>query len=68
MAGLIPWQRRWQIELQLALSGLQAAVRTSVMIILGTGVIASTVDARTLGSPIIIGLSSFNTPMCCRVR
>ncbi len=38
-----------------------AGVRTSVIINIGTATIASTVGARTLGSPIIVGLSGFNT-------
>lgn len=59
--GLSPWQRRLQVELPLALPVLLAGVRTSVMINIGTAAIASTVGARTLGSPIIIGLSGFNT-------
>ncbi|MGL6110430.1 MAG: ABC transporter permease [Rubrivivax sp.] len=59
--GLGAWQRRLQVELPLALPVLLAGVRTSVMINIGTAAIASTVGARTLGSPIIIGLSGFNT-------
>ena len=59
--GLSPWQRFAQAELPLALPLLLAGVRTSVMINLGTAAIASTVGARTLGSPIIVGLSGFNT-------
>lgn len=38
-----------------------AGVRTSVIINIGTAAIASTVGAKTLGSPIIVGLSGFNT-------
>ena len=59
--GLSSHQRLAQAELPLALPVLLAGVRTSVMINLGTAAIASTVGARTLGSPIIIGLSGFNT-------
>ena len=40
---------------------LLAGVRTSVIINIGTATIASTVGAKTLGSPIIVGLSGFNT-------
>ena len=40
---------------------LLAGVRTSVIINIGTAAIASTVGAKTLGSPIIVGLSGFNT-------
>ncbi len=59
--GLGARQRLWQVELPLALPVLLAGVRTSVVINIGTAAIASTVGARTLGSPIIIGLSGFNT-------
>ena len=38
-----------------------SGVRTSVIINIGTAAIASTVGAKTLGSPIIVGLSGFNT-------
>lgn len=38
-----------------------AGIRTSVIINIGTAAIASTVGTKTLGSPIIIGLSGFNT-------
>jgi osmoprotectant transport system permease protein len=59
--GLDRWQRLWQAELPLALPVLLAGVRTSVIINIGTAAIASTVGAKTLGSPIIVGLSGFNT-------
>jgi len=36
-------------------------VRSSVVINIGTAAIASAVGARTLGTPIIVGLSGFNT-------
>ncbi len=36
-------------------------VRTSIVINIGTAAIASTVGAKTLGLPIIVGLSGFNT-------
>jgi osmoprotectant transport system permease protein len=50
-----------QIEIPLALPVIVAGIRTSVTINLGTAAIASTVGAKTLGSPIIVGLSGFNT-------
>jgi osmoprotectant transport system permease protein len=59
--GLSARQRGWQAEWPLALPVLLAGVRTSVAINIGTAAIAATVGARTLGSPIIIGLSGFNT-------
>ena len=59
--GLTRWQRLWQVELPLATPVLLAGVRTSVAINIGTAAIASTVGARSLGTPIIVGLSGFNT-------
>ena len=50
-----------QVEMPLALPVWVAGVRTSVIINVGTAAIASTVGAKTLGSPIIVGLSGFNT-------
>lgn len=50
-----------QIEIPLALPVIVTGIRTSVTINLGTAAIASTVGAKTLGSPIIVGLSGFNT-------
>lgn len=59
--GLSPWQRLYQVEGPLALPVWLSGVRTSVIINIGTAAIASTVGAKTLGSPIIVGLSGFNT-------
>ena len=59
--GLGRVQRLLHIELPLALSVLLAGVRSSVIINIGTAAVASTVGAKTLGSPIIVGLSGFNT-------
>jgi osmoprotectant transport system permease protein len=59
--GLSPWQALWQLEVPLALPVWLAGVRASVIINIGTAAIASTVGAKTLGSPIIVGLSGFNT-------
>lgn len=59
--GLSPWQRLTQVEAPLALPVWLSGVRTSVIINIGTAAIASTVGAKTLGSPIIVGLSGFNT-------
>ena len=55
------WQRLRQVELPLAAPVIVAGVRTSVIVNIGTATIASTVGANTLGTPIIIGLSGFNT-------
>jgi osmoprotectant transport system permease protein len=59
--GLTRLQRLQRTELPLALPVLLAGVRSSVIINIGTAAIASTVGARTLGSPIIVGLAGFNT-------
>lgn len=59
--GLSPWQRLRQVEGPLALPVWLSGVRTSVIINIGTAAIASTVGAKTLGSPIVVGLSGFNT-------
>ena len=59
--GFSPQQVLTRIELPLAAPLLLAGIRTSVVVNIGTAAIASTVGTRTLGSPIIIGLSGFNT-------
>ncbi|SVN39092.1 osmoprotectant ABC transporter inner membrane protein YehW [Klebsiella pneumoniae] len=56
--GMSRGQRLRKVELPLAAPVILAGVRTSVII---TATIASTVGANTLGTPIIIGLSGFNT-------
>lgn len=59
--GMSPWQRLRRVELPLAAPVILAGVRTSVIINIGTAAIASTVGTKTLGLPIIVGLSGFNT-------
>jgi len=59
--GMGRWRILWQVELPLAAPVMLAGIRTSVVINIGTAAIASTVGARTLGLPIIVGLSGFNT-------
>lgn len=59
--GMSPWQILCKVELPLAATVILAGIRTSVIINIGTAAIASTVGAKTLGSPIIVGLSGFNT-------
>lgn len=49
-----------RVELPLAAPVIIAGIRTSTIINVGTAAIASTVGARTLGSPIIIGLDAAN--------
>ncbi len=55
------WQRLLKVELPLAAPVMIAGIRTSAIVNIGTATIASTVGANTLGTPIIIGLSGFNT-------
>lgn len=59
--GLSAWQCFMQVEAPLALPIWISGIRTSVIINIGTAAIASTVGAKTLGSPIVVGLSGFNT-------
>lgn len=59
--GLSPRQRLVRVEFPLAAPVILAGVRTSVIINVGTAAIASTVGVKTLGLPIIVGLSGFNT-------
>lgn len=49
-----------KVELPLAAPVIIAGIRTSVIINVGTATIASTVGARTLGLPIIVGLNGAN--------
>ncbi|HEY9347565.1 MAG TPA: ABC transporter permease [Inquilinus sp.] len=58
--GMGPGRRLWSVELPLAAPVILAGIRTSVAINIGTAAIASTVGARTLGSPIIVGLNGNN--------
>ena len=59
--GMNKYQGLMQIELPLAAPVILAGIRTSVIVNIGTAAIASTVGAKTLGLPIIVGLSGFNT-------
>lgn len=59
--GMSPGERLRLVDASLALPVWLAGVRTSVILNIGTAAIASTVGAKTLGSPIIVGLSGFNT-------
>ncbi|HEY4467143.1 MAG TPA: ABC transporter permease [Klebsiella sp.] len=59
--GMTGWQRLIKVELPLAAPVMLAGIRTSAIVNIGTATIASTVGANTLGTPIVIGLSGFNT-------
>lgn len=50
----------WRVELPLAAPVILAGVRTAAVVNLGTAAIASTVGAKTLGLPIIVGLNGSN--------
>ena len=59
--GMSPRHILTEVQMPLALPLWLAGVRTSVVVNIGTAAIASTVGAKTLGLPIIVGLSGFNT-------
>lgn len=59
--GMSPAGILAKVELPLAAPVIVAGIRTSVIINIGTAAIASTVGVKTLGLPIIVGLSGFNT-------
>jgi len=58
--GMRPADILLRVELPLAAPVILAGVRTAVVINVGTAAIASTVGAKTLGLPIIIGLNAAN--------
>jgi len=59
--GMTPLQVLFRVELPLPAPVILAGIRVSVVIGTGTAAIASTVGARTLGLPIIVGLNGSNT-------
>ncbi|WP_448206645.1 ABC transporter permease [Azospirillum sp. sgz302134] len=58
--GMAPADILLRVELPLAAPVILAGVRTAVIINVGTAAIASTVGAKTLGLPIIVGLNGSN--------
>ena len=60
-SGMTSWQVLWRAELPLATPVIIAGARTSVTINVGTVALASTVGAKSLGLPIIVGLNASNT-------
>jgi osmoprotectant transport system permease protein len=58
--GMRPAEILLRVELPLAAPVILAGVRTAVVINVGTAAIASTVGAKTLGLPIIVGLNGAN--------
>ncbi|HYM02674.1 MAG TPA: ABC transporter permease [Stellaceae bacterium] len=59
-SGMTEPQILRRVDLPLAAPVILAGIRTAAVINVGTAAIASTVGARTLGSPIIIGLNANN--------
>ena len=59
--GMSSRQILTEVQIPLAMPVWLAGVRTSVIVNIGTAAIASTVGAKTLGLPILVGLSGFNT-------
>jgi len=59
--GMSRWQILRKVEIPLAAPVIVSGIRTSVIINIGTAAIASSVGTQSLGSPIVIGLSGFNT-------
>ncbi|AEX52893.1 membrane component of an ABC superfamily osmoprotectant transporter [Rahnella aquatilis CIP 78.65 = ATCC 33071] len=59
--GMSRGQMLRKVEIPLAAPVIISGIRTSVIINIGTAAIASSVGTLSLGSPIIIGLSGFNT-------
>ena len=59
--GMAPRQIMIDVQIPLAAPLWLAGVRTSVIVNMGTAASASTVGAKTLGLPILVGLSGFNT-------
>jgi osmoprotectant transport system permease protein len=58
--GMTPREILLRVELPIAAPVIVAGIRVSVIINVGTAAIASTVGAKTLGSPIIVGLNGSN--------
>lgn len=58
--GMRPAEVLLRVELPLAAPVILAGIRTAVTINVGTAAIASTVGAKTLGLPIIVGLNGAN--------
>jgi osmoprotectant transport system permease protein len=59
-AGMTSGEILRRVELPLAAPVIAAGIRTSTIISIGTATIASTVGAKTLGAPIIVGLNGSN--------
>jgi osmoprotectant transport system permease protein len=60
--GMSRWEIFKSVDLPLALPIWLSGVRLSTIVNIGTATVASTVGAKSLGTPIVVGLSGFNTP------
>lgn len=59
--GMSRWDIFKHVDVPLALPVWLSGVRLSTIINIGTATVASTVGAKSLGTPIVVGLSGFNT-------
>jgi osmoprotectant transport system permease protein len=59
--GMSRWQIFKSVDVPLAVPVWLSGVRLSTIINIGTATVASTVGAKSLGTPIVVGLSGFNT-------
>jgi osmoprotectant transport system permease protein len=59
--GMSRWEVFKSVDVPLALPVWLSGVRLSTIINIGTATVASTVGAKSLGTPIVVGLSGFNT-------
>jgi osmoprotectant transport system permease protein len=59
--GMSRWEIFKHVDVPLALPVWLSGVRLSTIINIGTATVASTVGAKSLGTPIVVGLSGFNT-------
>lgn len=58
--GLKGYQRLFWLELPLAVPAIISGIRTSTVITIGTAALGSTIAAKSLGDPIIAGLTTGN--------
>jgi osmoprotectant transport system permease protein len=59
--GMSRWEIFRSVDVPLAWPVWLSGVRLSTIINIGTATVASTVGAKSLGTPIVLGLSGFNT-------
>ncbi|MDB5378924.1 MAG: transporter permease [Rubritepida sp.] len=59
--GLSPWQRRWRVELPLALPVLVAGLRVASVTVVSAATVAAYISAGGLGTLILTGLDQGHT-------